>query len=347
MNDAAPGGRFLRNQWYVAATAAEVGAAPLARRVCDEPLVLFRRGDGTVAALEDRCPHRKAPLSRGEVVDGTLQCGYHGMRFAGDGTCALIPGESRIPAGFRVRAYPAVERHDLVFLWFGAPGTADPALIPDFGLNTAPGWAAVHGYTYAKGHYQLFLDNVLDLTHVVFVHKTTLAGGGVTDSPLVVTVDGDRVHAERVMRNVATAPIFAAAKGLTDRIDRWQIMDFRPPIYMVATLGAELPGTCETLAQPSHIIFNSFTPETARSTHYFWSVVRSWKTDDAKVSKMFSDLITFAFDEDARIIEAQQERIETDRSGVPLASFGIDRAGAAARRIIERKLDEEARATRG
>src|SRR2546430_9105405 len=72
--------KFLHNQWYTAATSVELGEKPLARMVCNEPLVIFRGQDGNVAVLSDRCPHRKAPLSSGEVVGNDIQCGYHGCR---------------------------------------------------------------------------------------------------------------------------------------------------------------------------------------------------------------------------------------------------------------------------
>jgi len=339
---------FLQNQWYVAATAAEIGRTPFARRICNQPMVMFRRQDGSAVVLEDRCAHRKVPLSKGEVIGDEIQCGYHGFRFDGSGACTLISTKDAMPRGFGVRSYAAVERHTLVFVWLGDPAAADPALIPDFRLNDQPGWAMVPGYTYVKGHYELLMDNVLDLTHVMFTHKTTLAGGGVTDNPLEVTVDGDRVHAQRFMRNVDTAPIFKAAKGLAGKIDRWQILDFAPPIYMTANLGATLPGQSKQLgSEPTHIIYNSFTPETERSTHYFWQVVRDWSLDDQKVSDMFRDMIVLAFDEDARIIEAQQQRIDDDETARPLAAFSGDRAGQEARRIIRRKFAEEARARTG
>ena len=170
---------FLRNQWYTAATSAEIGATPLARTICNEPLVIFRGLDGDVAALTDRCPHRKAPLSSGEVVGNDIQCGYHGIRFAADGACTHVPGNAPIGRNFRARCFPAREIHGLIFVWLGEPSLADPALIPDFSENVKPGWTGVHGTLYVKGNYQLLIDNILDLTHVVFVHKTTLAGGGV------------------------------------------------------------------------------------------------------------------------------------------------------------------------
>ena len=76
---------FLRNCWYVAAWAAEVGAAPLARTICGAPVALFRTGSGEAVALEDRCCHRNLPLSMGRVEGEALRCGYHGLLFDRDG----------------------------------------------------------------------------------------------------------------------------------------------------------------------------------------------------------------------------------------------------------------------
>jgi phenylpropionate dioxygenase-like ring-hydroxylating dioxygenase large terminal subunit len=106
---------FLRNQWYTAATSAELDDKPLARTICNEPLVLFRGGSGNVAVLTDRCPHRKAPLSSGEVVGNDIQCGYHGIRFAPDGACTRVPGNAQIGRNFRARSFPAREIHGLIF----------------------------------------------------------------------------------------------------------------------------------------------------------------------------------------------------------------------------------------
>jgi len=121
---------FLRNQWYVAAQSSEIEARPFARWILGEPLVLFRRRDGSVAALEDRCPHRRAPLSAGEVLGDEIQCGYHGARFKGDGTCTLFPSQPSGPGrGFAARSYRVVERQALVFVWMGDAARADKLVV--------------------------------------------------------------------------------------------------------------------------------------------------------------------------------------------------------------------------
>jgi phenylpropionate dioxygenase-like ring-hydroxylating dioxygenase large terminal subunit len=338
---------FLRNQWYTAAASAELGERPLARTICNEPLAIFRGHNGEVAALTDRCPHRKAPLSAGEVVGGDIQCGYHGIRFAPDGSCTHVPGNALVGRNFRARSFPAREVHGLVFVWLGEAALADPALIPDFSENVKPGWTGVHGLLHVKANYQLLIDNILDLTHVVFVHKTTLAGGGVAETPLEVEVADDVVRAQRLMRNVDSAPIYKAARNLHGKIDRWQFLEFRPPIFARITLGARAAGSELPFGTPTHIVLNSFTPETERATHYFWSTVRSWGLDDANVSKVYKDMTDLAFAEDARMVEQQQALIDSDGSGAPLVSLAFDRAALAARRIIKRKLEQETGAAAG
>jgi vanillate O-demethylase monooxygenase subunit len=335
---------FLRNQWYVAARSDEIGAKPLGRTICNEAIVLYRGANGAIAALEDRCAHRMAPLSLGEVVGDEIQCGYHGVRFRGDGACTSIPSQKDlpIPRGFCVRSYPVHEASALIFVWVGEAERADPALIPEWtSRNTDAGWTAVHGYHHVKGHYQLVIDNLLDLSHVTYTHKTTLAGPGVDDTPMEVEVDGNVVRTSRVIRNVDPAPIHRATKGLTGKIDRWQLSEFRAPIYILVTLGAEPAGTTENLQTPSHMVINAATPETDATTHYFWSVTRCIRTDDVELSRKFRELTQIAFDEDAVIIEAQQRMVSSAPPGAALVNFRGDTGGVAARRIIRRKLEQD------
>ena len=223
---------FPLQQWYVAAFGSEVGRTPLARTVCNEPLVMFRRRDNSVAVLDDRCPHRFYQLSRGRLVDDDIECGYHGLRFDGMGACTHIPAQKQIPAGFGVRSFPAAERSGLVYVWMGEQVRADRSLIPDFPENGGAAWAASGALRHVEANYQLVVDNLLDLTHLTFVHKTTLAGPGIQENPLDVRVDGDRVIARREMRGVDPAPIFRTLRHFPDKIDRYQNITFIPPSHV-------------------------------------------------------------------------------------------------------------------
>lgn len=332
---------FLRNCWYVAGWANEITERPLVRTICNEPILFFRDQDGAVRAVSDRCPHRKAPLSSGFIEKGEITCGYHGIRFDGQGRCVHVPGGLSFGSTFAVRAFPAQQMHGFIFIWMGDPAKADAALIPDFSENEKPGWVAVRDMLPVACNYQLLADNLLDLTHVVYVHKTTLGGSQVTDTPLDVTVDGDVVRAERFMKNVDTAPIYKAARGLDGKIDRWQIFEWRAPSYIKLTLGARAAGTDLPYGTPVHRVLNALTPETDATTHYFWSTARNWALDDPKVDAIYFNMTVEAFNEDKAIAEQQQRYIASDTSGAPLIAFAFDKAGQSARRILRGKIEEE------
>ena len=331
---------LLLDHWYVAAKAKEVGREPLARTICGVPLVLYRKADGGIVALDDRCPHRRYPLSKGKLVGDDIQCGYHGIRFGSDGACALIPAQREIPRGFATRAFPAVERSALVHVFMGDPAKADAGAILDFPENVAEGWAAVDGYRHVEANNLLVIDNLLDLTHLTFVHVGTLAGPGIQENPLVVTTEGDLVRARRVMPDVEPAPIFRIMREFGGRIDRYQNITFMPPNHVHIRIDATPPGEADDPDKVHHVVINHLTPETERTTHYFWSVARRLRLGDADVSRKLYEMNRNAFEEDAEVLRLQQQMLDAEGArpggeGV-LANLASDSASAAARRVLRR-----------
>ncbi|HVV92934.1 MAG TPA: aromatic ring-hydroxylating dioxygenase subunit alpha, partial [Hyphomicrobiales bacterium] len=323
----------VRAAWYVAAYADELGAEPLARTICGEEIVLFRRGDGRPAALVDRCAHRKFPLSLGTIVGDTLQCGYHGARFDGDGVCRLIPGQESIPHSLAVRAYPVREVDGIVLIWMGDPAAAGAAPLPDWRLNDAEGWTTVRGRHVFQANYQLVLDNLLDLTHIAFVHKM-LKGPGIVENALDFSVEDETVTTYRMMRGVELPGIYRAM-GKSGTWDRWTKQTVQAPGYVYFETGAEIAGANTPPGPPHHVVIQGITPETERTTHYFWSVARSFALGDPDTSRAFFDISRDAFDEDAAVLAAQQRAVDADRSGRPLGAFAADGAGLAVRRIVQ------------
>ena len=183
---------FAKQHWYVAATVDEVGRDPLGRTVCGEHVVLFRRVDGTVAVLDDRCSHRGYPLSVGAVVGDEIQCGYHGLRFDGCGTCVWAPGQERIPTWANIVARPAVERGPWVWVWMGAPDDADPSALPEMAWLTDPAWSTVHGVEPLAARASLLIDNLLDLSHETFLHAGYIGTPEVADTPITTQCRGQR-----------------------------------------------------------------------------------------------------------------------------------------------------------
>ena len=253
--------------------------------------------------------------------------------------CVAIPGQQTIPASFHVRAYPVRERDGVVFVWPGEPTRADDSLLPDWRINAAPDWATVRGLHHFPANYQLVLDNLLDLTHVQFVHKN-LGGPGVTENPLEFSVDGDAVNTFRMMRDVELPGIFKAL-GKSGKFDRWQKQSVRAPAYVYFEAGAEPVGSNNPPNRPHHVVIQGITPESETSTHYFWATARHFAVDDADISKKMRAITVDAFDEDVAVLAAQQRSIDADSSGRPLNAFACDAAGLAVRRILARKIAAE------
>jgi phenylpropionate dioxygenase-like ring-hydroxylating dioxygenase large terminal subunit len=304
-------GEFLRNAWYVAAMSDEVGRTPMSRVLLNEPVVMYRKEDGTAVALEDRCCHRRAPLSKGKVVGDDLQCGYHGFTFAASGACVAIPGQERVPASVSVRGYTLVERYGFLWIWMGEAMKADPATIPDFKENVDAGWHPTRVVLPIRAHYQLVVENLLDLSHVAFVHGETIGADDDTHATLEFDRGPDHVRLTRRAPDIATAA-FYRIHGLGERSDQTKVVTFVPPcnvsVFVATTERA--PDKAKPLGC-SIMILHACVPETDHSMHYFISSARDFQSGPDAGAKSHQTLIK-VFNEDKDIIEAQQRCIELD-----------------------------------
>jgi phenylpropionate dioxygenase-like ring-hydroxylating dioxygenase large terminal subunit len=333
---------FLKNAWYVAGWGDEIGRELKQQWVTGEPLVLYRTEDGRAVALEDRCPHRRFALSKGTLIGDTIECGYHGLVFDCDGKCVQIPGQPNIPPRMRARQYPVRERWRLVWVWMGDPAKADESLIPDFSWHDDhENWRFVGGKIDMEAHYQLLIDNLLDLTHETFVHQRTIGNFAVAETPMNCTVEDKTVRVERVMRDIPAPPLFTKVRGFSGMIDRWQIIDFAPPSTVVIDARAVPTGTNDIDQGMRWMVVNAITPQTERSSRYFYSVTRCFATDDASLDKVIGDQIYATFEEDKEVIEVQQHLIDTDAADRRVYDINADAGGVAARRITAKLIAEE------
>jgi phenylpropionate dioxygenase-like ring-hydroxylating dioxygenase large terminal subunit len=338
---------WLKNCWQVAAFAHEVGHEILARKFNDEAVVLFRQASGEVAALEDRCAHRFLPLSKGKVVDGTVQCGYHGMRYDGSGRCVKIPGQEQIPSKAFVRTYPVVERYKAVWIWMGDATLADSATVPDFHWMDDPEWAACQGYHHVEADYRLLNDNLLDLSHESFVHTETIGNAAVADSPLEVTVEGSVVSAYREMQDCPPPPFYVQAAGFTANIDRWHTTIYTPPGFHVIKNGSRPAGTTIEAARAQKLtrerrVMNMITPETATTAHYFWSIAREYAIEDAALTEYIRSETARTFDQDADILKAQQQALAADPEAAFPVALRADLGAIQGRRVLAAAVAREA-----
>jgi vanillate O-demethylase monooxygenase subunit len=333
---------FLRNCWYIAAESREVGREPMGRVLLNEPVVVYRKEDGTPVALEDRCCHRRAPLHKGKLVGDKIQCGYHGFTFDATGACTYIPGQERVSASVCVRSYPVVERHRYLWIWMGEKEKADPASIPDFHHNDDPEWAAVGACLHVDANYLLLVENLIDLSHVAFVHASTIGSADDTN-PIIKNERSDEfVRVIREAPGIACTPSMAAV-GFAPVIDQKKIITFTPGSNIWIDIPTRDAVAVEGRNQPMErrvMILNAITPETERTCHYFWANARDFDLESQERSDFFLKTVTLAFNEDKDMLEAQQRNIELDPHAGTV-NVNADWGGVQAVRMMERLIVDE------
>ena len=301
------------NAWYVAAMHDEVLAGSLlARTYLGEPVVLFRDANGVPHALLDRCPHRFAPLSKGQLIDGgnELQCGYHGLQFGVDGRCSHNP-HGPIPKAAATRAFPTRERAGLIWIWMGVPELADDSRIPDYGdVTTAPEDATIRGYLPTKCDAMLLVDNILDLSHVDYLHTGSLGGGGLHHVKPVVDEPADNQVRIAWLSTGENAPpsLDMHLRTPGSPTDQWTIVTWTAPSTMLLSAGATLVGERREEGVAT-LNLHLATPERPGFTHYWY-----WSTRNVAVNPqanaMIRGIIENAFsNEDKPMLEAQQRNM--------------------------------------
>jgi phenylpropionate dioxygenase-like ring-hydroxylating dioxygenase large terminal subunit len=335
---------FIQNIWYPAAWADELGPDTLlARTVAGTPVVIFRTESGAAAALLDRCAHRFAPLSRGRKRPDGIACGYHGLAFDAAGACVHNP-HGPITRALQVAAYPCTERHEAIWLWLGDPNRADGTLIPDLSfIDRAPVNAKSHGYLPMAADYRLGIDNIMDLSHVDYLHPNTLGGGALTRAKATLTQDEVSIKIAWLANNHVAPPAFAEHfPNPTAPADVWTNVTWYAPGVMVLEAGA---APCD---RPRSEGVNSFslhvmTPETDRTTHYLFANTRTFKLDDADFNAGLRNFLFGIFSgDDKPMIEAQQSRMgERDFWDLKPALLPIDAGAVAVRRRLEHIIAKE------
>ncbi len=337
---------FLRNAWYVAAWDHEVTRTPLGRIILDEPIVLYRTPGGSAVALEDRCAHRRFPLHRGKLVGDVLRCGYHGLEYAPSGACVRVPGSDTVPARLGVRAYPVVERYHWLWIWMGDAARADEGAIEDFHWLDDPDWGAKGARFHVEADYRLIIENLLDLTHLASVHETTIGNAAVATAAQVSTEqDGELVRVTRWMIDQPPPPTYQKAGNFQGNIDRWQVIEYTPPGFIRLDVGGTDTGSGAPKGRRKGGIamrnLNALTPESERTTHYFWAQAHDFRPHDGELTEFIFEEVKTAFLQDLEVFQAQQRVIDLDPQA-PTLNLPSDAGGVRALHLLERLVAEDA-----
>ncbi|MGO8828610.1 MAG: Rieske 2Fe-2S domain-containing protein [Steroidobacteraceae bacterium] len=337
---------FLRDAWYVAALDGDLKDGLVPVKLLDEKIVLYRRTNGAPVALEDACVHRKLPLSMGYLRGDDIECGYHGMTYNAAGQCVRIPCSSRIPKGARVRSYPLVSRYGLLWIWMGRPELADPSSIFPVAHWGDPSWGVTRGDAMTVDcNYLYMTDNLLDPSHVAWVHPSSFGNAACASTPVEVKAHETGVIASRWMRRVEVAPLyvpFVRFGGLCDRLQHYEVR-FPSHALIKAVFVPAGAGGPEGERHESAFVMDSYnflTPIDAEHTRYFWFQMRNVFPDDEGVSRLMAEGVRGAFEEDRAILNAVQKGFaETHTAHIDIA---IDSAPLRFRRRLRQLIDAQA-----
>jgi len=339
---------YLRNTWYVAAWDEEVKAGQLFnRQLLDEQVVFFRDDSGQVRALADRCPHRFAPLSKGTQCGNAVRCAYHGLEFDGDGHCSRNPhGNGAIPKAARVRSYPVVEKFSLIWIWMGDAAQAEQALIPDFSCMDPQRSYVAKRYLHACANYVLESDNILDLSHIQYLHPSTLGSDDVSGAITRVEQVGSTVWSYRQTVNEIMPAFLYDAMGIPANtpVDRWIDVRWDAPASLLLFAGAVPTGRPRSEGRETPLP-HLFTPQTATSTHYWFAFPMPVEMGESgqQIAEQQASALAVPFTlEDLPMLEAQQQSMgDNDFWALKPVLLAGDAGAIRARRVLDGLIAQE------
>lgn len=336
---------FVRNSWYVAGWSHDFSDGLVPSEIIGQRIVLFRDTAGTLCALEDRCPHRLLPLSKGKQIGDTIQCGYHGMTFDGTGACVRVPGQDNTPERANVCAFPVVERHGIVWIWMGDPALANASEIFEIPEISDPAWHMhLGGHLHIEAHYLNVAENLVDPAHVSFVHPTTLGNTASENVPVHVSTEGDVIRAWRWIRNAPPVGFFKEFGDFSGNVDRWHYYDLHMPSTAVIDFGSiDSAANCAEEDRNKGVrvfAIHFVTPVNENETIDHWMHLRNTAAE-ASANDKIDSLLETAFAEDKAILEAihiEECRPQTRRP----VRIAIDKGPTVYRKRIRERIEAEA-----
>lgn len=337
----------VRNGWYVAGFAKEITRDLLPRTILNQPVVLYRKQDGTAVAVGGRCPHRHFPLGKSCLKGDAIVCGYHGITFDADGRCIDIPSQGQVPGSYRIPTYPLIEHGLWAWIWMGDADKADPALLPDLAEIGLIGEGIVARAMFAEhvnGRYQLLNDNLLDLTHLAYLHGTSIGTLDNAATPEEIVKRPGFLSSRRHMKN-ADAPQVAGFLGHNvTKIDRVSGMDFYMPGFHAGIDESRFP---EGHARAGELfgmsrVFHAVTPEGPRSCHYFFAMA----TTEAPALALMDEYLKPVIAEDKFATEEIEKMLAIIGENPDELLIKSDRCAVEGRRMLQAMMDAEEAAVR-
>ena len=337
---------FIRNTWYAAGWSNEFSQQLKPLSILGEGIVFYRLQNGRPVALEDACPHRKLPLSKGRLENDTVICGYHGLTFDCSGQCVKAPTqEDSIPKRAVVHSYPVEDRWGMLWIWMGEPELADTDKIFHIENFDNPSWGKTDcGSMDIACNYLYITDNLLDPSHVAWVHVTSFAGAGTDNQALDIDVIDNGILVSRWVMDQPPPPYYAELLPFKGHCDRKQHYECQLPaiainksVYTPAGTG----GSEASLADNAfiNISYNFMTPVDDDNSRYFWFQHRNMFANDDEMSARMFKGATMAFLEDKEVLEYVHTGMKHKRT--PNLNLKLDIGAARFRNLVNQKIAEE------
>lgn len=337
---------YLRNAWYVAGWSSEFGCELRAETYLDERIVFYRKDDGTPVALEDACPHRKLPLSKGNLKGDTVECGYHGLTFDCSGACVAAPTQpDQLPARAKVKSYPVADRYGLLWIWMGDPAEADEAGIFPIENYDNPSWGRTDGGVMDFDcHYLWIVDNLLDPSHVAWVHVSSFAGAGTDDGPLDVEKTDRGVIVSRWIYDQPPSPYYESLlkfEGNCDRLQHYEMcfpaLALNMSVYTPPGTGG--PGKRHVDQTYVNVSYNFMTPIDEDRTRYWWFQHRNTDPENREISEKMNAGARMAFEEDREVLGEVHRGMKDPKT--PHLDLGLDAGAKLFRLGLQKRIDAE------
>ena len=342
----------VKNAWYVAAFTSEVSRSLLSRNILNQPVVLYRKENGQAVAVSGRCPHRHFPLGKSSLKKDDIVCGYHGLEFSPEGHCTNIPTQDLVPSNCKITGYPTAELGLWVWIWPGDPELADESLLPDLGnlgfsdndlgINDPEMTFREGFYIDVEGRYQLLNDNLMDLSHLAFLHASSI---GTIDNAVAEEVREEKeafLSSKRVMENVAAPAIMHDFHpDFEGTIDRISMMNSFLPGFHAGGEDIFISENHPTRAGEHLVkgrVFHAVTPGLKNTTNYFFAV----GDPNPEGLEQLLQTLKVALDEDVFATEETEKMIAIAGEDLPNeVLLKSDLHAVRGRRILQAMMDSE------
>lgn len=348
-----------RNCWYVVGTSEEFPTGELTGHVvCNRPIVMWRAKEGDVLAYDDRCAHKRFPLSKGRLMeDGTLECAYHGMRYDVTGKCVLIPSHPTGPISpqAKLKPFPVIEQDGLVWIWPGDVAQAETRRPPRTPEIIDPDWTTVVGEAMdTPANYMLLIENLLDITHFYPLHDGNI--GDIENSRIPIELEEGEVDGNRYVKTIRKVQNYEQPPYLVDwfhyeTVDREHTHCMQSPgmtrvVMRNAPPGELGGGLAKGSVERGYVLLHSHTPINDR--RHIWRWYMSTPVDHMsagdpsmpaaeRAATMFPNVV----EEDKFALDQQQAMFDYPEEDYQEVFLKPDKGLRRARQIVQEMLREE------